>query len=482
VKVSEGLKKRLAVALGCALLGAVLSGILLMQHHGEPSAVQAVNEACGDGQTSGCEQVARSAWSSLLGVPWAAIGLAFSLILVTVCALGLAAPAEARAGLAGLALVLLGAALGVDLGLAGVQAFAVKAFCGLCAATYVLNAAAFAALWPARAALAGSLGRLSLPESRPLLGGLVLGALGFGAFTLAFDGALSARAAVRSATLLGAAPAATTAAPAAAPASGPAAAPAATSPAPAVVDHGDHTHPVSTLPPVPGGGPRNWEAEARRLQSILDDPHQLEVYFNDKAAREFAAARVEAVDLADAPSKGPAEAPVKVVEYSDFLCPFCRNLAGALSGFLPQAGGRVQIVYKHYPLDTACNPHMKRSAHDGACLLSLGGLCAQDQGKFWPYHDRVFARPLERAEMADVNRFAGEAGLDLGAFATCLAAPRTKERLAAHIAEAKRVGVESTPTLLVNGKKLPRINDFLQVVDKEAQSKGFPPMQSAANH
>ena len=65
----------------------------------------------------------------------------------------------------------------------------------------------------------------------------------------------------------------------------------------------------------------------------------------------------------------------------------------------------------------------------------------------------------------------------------CLGAPRTKERLTAQIEEARRLGVQSTPTLYINGKKLPRINDFLQVVDKEAQAKGFPPLQpSAAPH
>ena len=77
-------------------------------------------------------------------------------------------------------------------------------------------------------------------------------------------------------------------------------------------------------------------------------------------------------------------------------------------------------------------------------------------------------------------RLAGEAGLDGAALGTCLIAPRTKERLKAQIEEAHRLGVQSTPTLSINGKKLPRINDFVQVVDKEAQAKGFPPLQVGA--
>jgi protein-disulfide isomerase len=281
--------------------------------------------------------------------------------------------------------------------------------------------------------------------------GLVLSALATAGGIWAFDHALTARAAVRSATLLG------------------------TSPAPAARPKGDHDHAAEASPAT--GAPSNWESEARRLQAILDDPHQLEHYFTDKAAREYAAAKVESPDLTDVPAKGPGEAPVKVVEYSDFLCPFCRNLAGALSSFLTQAGGRVQIFYKHYPLEKACNPNLQRTAHEGACLLAQGAICAQDQSKFWAYHDRVFARPMERATRADVTRFANEGGLDGAAFGACLDAPKTRDRLTAQIAEAKRVGVESTPTLLINGKKLPRINDFLQVVDKESQARGFAPMQ-----
>ena len=76
-------------------------------------------------------------------------------------------------------------------------------------------------------------------------------------------------------------------------------------------------------------------------------------------------------------------------------------------------------------------------------------------------------------------RLAGEAGLNPDAVEGCLTDPRTKEQLAAQIEEGKRIGVQATPTLLINGKKLPRVEDFLATVDKEAQAKGFPPMTDA---
>jgi protein-disulfide isomerase/uncharacterized membrane protein len=469
--VGEGSNKRLAIALGCMALAAVVSGLLLFQHHGEPGAVSAVNEACGDGQTSGCEQVARSAWSAVGGIPLATLGLGLSLLLASALTLGLLGSPEVKDALASLCLVVLGAALGVDIVLAGIQAFAVKAFCALCAATYVLNAIAFAALWPARTALPGAARALASAAARPLVAGLGLAAAAWITAVGALDYTLTARAALRGATLLGtpAAPAATAPSPSTEP--------------PAGIDPGT----ASRSQPVAAGGASaesestRWRAEAQRLQGILDDPHKLEDYFTDKAAREYAQAKVETLALKGVPAKGAPEAPVQVVEYSDFLCPFCRNLAPALQSFLGQSGNRIQLFYKNYPLEQECNPNVQRTAHPGACILARGAICASDQGKFWPYHDRVFGQPIENPKTEDVVRLAGEVGLDTGAFSACLGSSGTRERLAAEVAEAKRVGVQATPTLFINGKKLPRINDFVQVVDKEAQAKGLPPLQTGAH-
>ena len=120
---------RIVAALCLCLAGAAVSGLLLMQHHGEGSAVSAVNQACGDGQTSGCEDVARSSWSRFAGLPVAAYGLAFYLSLSLALALALVAPGEIRDTLAGLVVAALGVGLLVDLLLLGVQAFAIHAYC-----------------------------------------------------------------------------------------------------------------------------------------------------------------------------------------------------------------------------------------------------------------------------------------------------------------------------------------------------------------
>jgi protein-disulfide isomerase/uncharacterized membrane protein len=463
--------KRIVAALCACLAAAAVSGLLLLQHHGERGATAAVNEVCGDGETSGCEDVARSSWSKVGGVPLAAVGLAFYLSVSLALALALFGPGELGDRAAAGALAALGLGLLVDLGLLGVQAFAVRAYCLLCIATYVLGAAGLFALLPSwRAARADAATR---PEGRLLAAAWAMGTLLAVAAVVAANGLLAQRAERRQAALLGAA----AATPAAAPAGNPAGA-GSSAATPAVVPTGATAAPVAPTP----SGPRDaayWQERALKLQETLDDPRKLEAYFAEKAQHEFDTASVASIDLASSPLRGPADAPVKVVEYSDFLCPFCRNLAGALVQFVPQAGGRVALYFKNYPLDAECNPKLKQSTHPGACNLALGAVCAHRQGKFDAYHDRVFSTELRSPTIADVVRVAGEAGLNGATMQGCLDDPKTKDVLAAQIAEANRLGVAATPTLYVNGKKLPRINDFVSVVDKEARRKGFAPLAQA---
>jgi protein-disulfide isomerase/uncharacterized membrane protein len=479
VGLGSSASKRIVAALCLCVAGAVVSGLLLLQHHGETFAVSAVNEVCGNGQTSGCADVARSAWSSFAGWPVAAWGLLFYLALALALAVALLGSAELREALAGIAFAALALGLAVDLALLGVQALAIKAFCGLCILTYVLSGLALGALWPARRGAGAAGAALGRSDGRLALGAWLLGVLAIAGFVLAAEAALAARAENRQAHLLGApvaasAPSATTARPAA-PAATPApAAPAGPSPAPAAAP----VAPAATAPAVPQDA-RYWQQRAQQLQETLDDPRKLDAYFAQKAQHEYDTAQPVAIDLEDTPGRGPAAAPVKVVEFSDFMCPFCRNLAGALAQFVPQAGGRVVVYFKNYPLDQTCNAKLPGSTHPGACNLALGAICARRQGKFEAYHDKVFSTELHNPTTADVVRLAGEAGLNAQAVQGCLDDPKAKEALAVDIAEGNRLGVSATPTLFVNGKKLPRINDFIAVVDKEARKKGFAPLAAA---
>jgi protein-disulfide isomerase/uncharacterized membrane protein len=458
--LGESARRRILGALALCLVGAALAALLLLQHHGESGAVAAVNQVCGDGQTSGCETVAQSRWSKVGGVPLAAFGLAFYLALAALLAHASVAAPGPREGLAFGALAAFGLALAIDLLLLGVQAFSIKAYCRLCLATYAVNVLAVALLWPARRAAAAFRSAARSAETRMAVVSWAVATLAFVSAVWAFDHDLAGREQARSAHLLGA-PA-------------PVAAPAPAEPAPPVT-----AAPAgAALPSAPpsGGDLKHYQDLAKRLQDTIDDPQKLADYFKAKAAKEYAAAPVQKIDLKDVPSKGPSNAPVLVVEYFDYLCPFCRNLAAAFTQFLPQSGNRVVVYFKNFPLDKECNASLNQTVHPGACWLSMGAVCAINQGRFQSYHERVFGTELHDPKPADVVRVAAEAGLDAAAMESCLAAPATRQRVVEQIAEAQRMGVQSTPSLFVNGKKLPRIEDFLETVDKEAQARGFPPM------
>lgn len=452
--------KRIVAALVLCAAAAAVAGLLLLQHHGEPRAVAAVSEACGDGRTSGCDDVARSHWSRVAGFPVAAWGLAFYLSTALVLLLALVGPPGLAWPLSLVAAGALASALLVDLVLLGVQAFSIRALCWLCVLTYVLGGTALVALLPARRAAALASAAFAAPEGRLALASGITGALAILAFVFAANLTLVHRAAQRQTRLLGAPAAVAENSPS--PDTAPPAAPTQGGASPATADASQDAG--------------YWRGQAEKLQSTIDDPVKLEAYFAARAQREYDVAKVEPIELANTPVKGSPKAPVAVVEYSDFMCPFCRNLAAALTQFVPQAGGRLAVYFKNFPLDNTCNPKLPRAVHPGSCTLALGAICAQNQGKFEAYHDRVFGGELKSPQPADVVRLAGEAGLNAAAMEGCLDDPQTKATLAAEIAEGNRLGVSSTPTVYINGKKLPRLNDFVAVVDREAQKKGSPPL------
>jgi protein-disulfide isomerase/uncharacterized membrane protein len=400
----------LLAALVCGT-SAATSGLLLLEHHGEPRATAAMNQLCGEAAQSGCEAVARSRFSAVRGIPLAAIGLLFVVSMGSLLLLSLLAGPESHDAAAALALLAFVLALVVDILLLGVQVVAIRALCRLCLLTYALNALALVLLLPARrdGAVVGE--AVTKRDGRLVFAGWALTTLALAAGVYAAEKALQAREKARTASILGVAPSSL--------------------PSPL---------PPPTRPLEPGSEAQRYQEEARvateqarRLQEILDDPKKLDQYFAQKAAREFDANPVFPIKLDGVPSKGAGSGPIKVVAFSDFLCPFCRNIAGAFASYVPQTGNRVTLYFKNYPLDSLCNPNLKQTIHEGACWLAMGGLCAQEQGKFWPYHDKVFSTQLEKPEMKDVVQIATGAGLDAAAMQSCLASGRMKEKLSSQI-------------------------------------------------
>jgi protein-disulfide isomerase len=140
--------------------------------------------------------------------------------------------------------------------------------------------------------------------------------------------------------------------------------------------------------------------------------------------------------------RGPDTAPVTVVEFADFECPFCQRLAPELDAVLEKRAGKVRFVYKFMPL--SMHPHGEQAAR--------AAIAAMDQGKFWEMHQKLFANGTH-LEDADLDNYAKSVGLDLTRFHADLQSPATKARLDADRKLADDLGVKGTPTLYIDGRE-----------------------------
>jgi len=163
---------------------------------------------------------------------------------------------------------------------------------------------------------------------------------------------------------------------------------------------------------------------------------------------------------ADDPSVGSASAPVTIVEFSDFQCPYCQRVAPTIKQVRQTYGDKVRVVWKDFPLT---------QIHPQAFKAGEAAHCAGDQGKFWEYHDRLFANQ-QSLQPTDLKQHASELGLNAPAFATCLDSSKHGERVRDGVAEGTRLGVDSTPTVYINGRMLAGAQPyetFVTVIDEE---------------
>ena len=160
------------------------------------------------------------------------------------------------------------------------------------------------------------------------------------------------------------------------------------------------------------------------------------------------------INTSGRPALGSGEGPVTIVEYSDFRCAFCRKAASYIKIASAANQDTARFIFRHMPLDSACNEHIRRNnPHPGACKLAEGAVCANEQGKFWEYHDLAFESE-GRVNRALLNTLADEVGLNLSEFRSCLDSGRGEEVVREDIREGTAAGVNSTPTLFVNGRIL----------------------------
>ena len=143
----------------------------------------------------------------------------------------------------------------------------------------------------------------------------------------------------------------------------------------------------------------------------------------------------------DDPAFGPAAAPIEIVEYSDFQCPYCQQLNGTIERLQTAFGNDVRLVFKDYPLPS----------HAQAFKAAEAGHCAHEQNKFWELHDTMFANQ-DALGVDDLKRHAGALGLDQAAFDACLDSGRHAARVNGNLREGQDHGVQSTPTVFINGR------------------------------
>ena len=181
-------------------------------------------------------------------------------------------------------------------------------------------------------------------------------------------------------------------------------------------------------------------AEPSATVATARSPHAVQSAADSVGQREDTSFHV--VITTGRPARGPDTAPVTIVEFTDYECPFCQeHFIKTLPLILAQYGDRVKYVVMNLPI-----PQL----HPDALGAAEAAECAADQGRFWEYHDRLFVTTgLDRATLVSL---ASQVHLDSTAFARCVDTRATAERVQGHVAQAKSLGVHSTPTFFVNGR------------------------------
>ncbi len=184
--------------------------------------------------------------------------------------------------------------------------------------------------------------------------------------------------------------------------------------------------------------------------------------------RQTFQSNLDKLTIADQPSFGPADAPVTIVEFGDFECPDCKMEAPVLRHDLAEnLGSKVRVVFKNYPLD---------SVHPWAHSAAIAGRCIyhQSEAAFWKFYDWDYQNQdqITFDNLKDkVTAWAGENGLDTAKLGQCIETKATEPEVDRSIAEARALGVQGTPTLFINGRKIGGLawQDLQMVINKELE-------------
>lgn len=168
------------------------------------------------------------------------------------------------------------------------------------------------------------------------------------------------------------------------------------------------------------------------------------------------------IDTSGSPFKGPANAPVTLALFTDFECPYCKKIIPLLDQVLERNQQTVKLVFKNMPL----------RFHKMAEPSARAALAAHEQGKFWEFHDKLFAESKLSDEA--INKVAAELNLDIALFEKDMQSPKIQTKIQEDMLEAQKAGVTGTPTVFINGRT-PRqrsLEGFQALIDEELRKLG----------
>jgi len=184
--------------------------------------------------------------------------------------------------------------------------------------------------------------------------------------------------------------------------------------------------------------------EGAKVTILLQDPEPIRV----------------AVKADGAYAQGPKDAPVTLVEFTDFQCPFCGRALATVKEVIRQYPEKVRWVFRDFPI---------ASLHSNAPKAAEAARCAGDQGKFWEYHDLLFESQAQ-ATIADFKRFAEQLKLDPKGFGQCMDSGKHQAAVEADVQEGTRLGITGTPTFFINGRIMvgaQPLDSFKKVIEAE---------------
>lgn len=214
---------------------------------------------------------------------------------------------------------------------------------------------------------------------------------------------------------------------------------------------------------------------SRRVQDGFDSER-----LGELVRARFSRDVVVRINIDGAPIRGGANATVTLVEFSDYECPHCAAAAPVLRDIEREFGDRIKVVHMHFPL----------SGHTHAMAASRAAVAAGRQGKFWEYHDVLFANQ-SALETANLEQYATRIGLDLARFRADVAAQETEARVASDRREGERLQIGGTPAIYINGRSWPSalqldrsqlrewINDELEMTGGAPAGTGAPAARTA---